>query len=130
MLLTNKTYKKVCLFCRKEFDAQKRTTKYCSHTCNSRAYKANKRNELDLDVKFEDFVKRQLQHQADLLNQIQITLSKLLNQQMIDSEKYLSPDEYCKLKGISRKTLYRVIKENKVIVKKISERKILIKSEI
>lgn len=30
MLLTNKTYKKVCLFCRKEFDAQNRTTKYCS----------------------------------------------------------------------------------------------------
>jgi Fic family protein len=130
MLLTNKTYKKICLYCRKEFDAQKRTTKYCSHTCNSRAYKANKRNELDLEINFEDFVKRQLQHQAELLNQIQITLSKLLNQQMTDSEKYLSPDEYCKLKGISRKTLSRVIKEDKVIVKKISQRKILIKSEI
>lgn len=45
---------------------------------------------------------------------------------MTDSEKYLSPDEYCKLKGISRKTLSRVIKEDKVIVKKISKRKILI----
>lgn len=130
MLLTNKTYKKICIYCRKEFDAQKRTTKYCSHTCNSRAYKTNKRNELDLEINFEDFVKRQLQHQAELLNQIQIALSKLLNQQMIDSEKYLSPDEYCKLKGISRKTLSRVIKEGKVIVKKISQRKILIKSEV
>lgn len=48
---------------------------------------------------------------------------------MTDSKKYLSPDEYCKLKGISRKILNRVIKEEMVLVKRISKRKILIKTE-
>ena len=39
------TLKKVCEWCGNVFYAQKVTTRYCSHTCNSRAYKANKRKE-------------------------------------------------------------------------------------
>lgn len=31
--------KKICEFCGKEFFAQKTTTRYCSKTCNSKAYK-------------------------------------------------------------------------------------------
>jgi len=35
--------RKVCEWCGIEFDALTKSTKYCSHTCNSRAYKANAR---------------------------------------------------------------------------------------
>ncbi len=30
---------KRCEYCRKEYEARRITTKYCSHGCNSRAYK-------------------------------------------------------------------------------------------
>ena len=74
-----KTYTKICLFCRKEFEAQKRTTKYCSHQCASRAYKVRKRNEKDIEVNFEDFVKRQLNQQIITLNHLQKTLEEILS---------------------------------------------------
>jgi hypothetical protein len=34
---------KICEFCGNTFNACKTTTRYCSHTCNSRAYKENRR---------------------------------------------------------------------------------------
>lgn len=37
--------KRICEWCNTEFTAQKNTTRYCSHTCNSRAYKANKKGQ-------------------------------------------------------------------------------------
>lgn len=36
---------KICSFCKKEFTAQKTTTKYCSHICNSRDYKLKVKQE-------------------------------------------------------------------------------------
>lgn len=45
MAKSNELIKKVCEWCGNVFYAQKVTTRYCSHTCNSRAYKANKRKE-------------------------------------------------------------------------------------
>ncbi len=45
MAKSNERIKKVCEWCGNVFYAQKVTTRYCSHTCNSRAYKANKRKE-------------------------------------------------------------------------------------
>ncbi|SMC68112.1 hypothetical protein SAMN06296427_105283 [Moheibacter sediminis] len=81
-------------------------------------------------MNFEDYVKRELQLHTDLLNQIQTTLSELLSYQKIGSRKFITPAEYCKLNGISRKTLHRYIKEDMVIAKKISSRKYLIQSDI
>ena len=127
MLLTGKTYNKICLFCRKEFEAQKRTTKYCSHQCNSRAYKVRKRDEKDVEVNFEEFVNRELQYQRELMSQIQVTLSELIESQKFSSKDFITPTEYCNHYGISRKTLSRYIKDNKVIVHKLSNRKFLIK---
>lgn len=45
MAKSNELIKKMCEWCGNVFYAQKVTTRYCSHTCNSRAYKANKRKE-------------------------------------------------------------------------------------
>ena len=45
MAKSNELIKKVFEWCGNVFYAQKVTTRYCSHTCNSRAYKANKPKE-------------------------------------------------------------------------------------
>ena len=36
---------RICQFCEKEFIARTTVTKFCSHKCNSKAYKMKKRNE-------------------------------------------------------------------------------------
>ncbi|WP_083642404.1 helix-turn-helix domain-containing protein [Christiangramia flava] len=36
---------RICQYCKKEFTARTTVTKYCSHKCNQRAYKAKKRSE-------------------------------------------------------------------------------------
>ena len=38
-------YQKICIFCGREFIAQKFTTEYCSHACSQRAYKQRKREQ-------------------------------------------------------------------------------------
>ena len=35
---------RICQYCEQEFTARTTVTKFCSHTCNQRAYKANKRD--------------------------------------------------------------------------------------
>jgi hypothetical protein len=129
-MTSTRTYNKICLFCRKEFLAQKRTTKYCSHKCASRAYKVRKRDESILESNFEEYVKRELHIHSQALQQIQVSLSELLRVQKIGKGKFITPNDYCEMKGISRKTLSRWIKDNKVEVKKLSSRKFLIKSDI
>ncbi|MFV0305603.1 MAG: hypothetical protein ACK5IC_09015 [Moheibacter sp.] len=88
-----------------------------------------KRNEKDVEVNFEEFVKRELQLHRELMSQIQVTLSELIATQRIASRDFITPDEYCQLNGISRKTLSRYIKDKRVIVKKVSNRKLLIKKD-
>lgn len=36
---------KICQYCQKEFIAKMTQTRYCSHPCNSKAYKRDKRDE-------------------------------------------------------------------------------------
>ena len=38
--------KKICEYCKKEFEAGKATVRYCSHKCNSQALKDAKRKEV------------------------------------------------------------------------------------
>ena len=42
---SNIKIKRICQYCEQEFIARTTVTKYCSHTCNRKDYKANKRNE-------------------------------------------------------------------------------------
>ncbi|KAA6316773.1 hypothetical protein EZS27_032967 [termite gut metagenome] len=43
---TNHPIKKICEYCGKEFEANKRTVRYCSHTCNSKAYNETQRKQV------------------------------------------------------------------------------------
>lgn len=128
IMTSTRNYNKICLFCRKEFKAQKRTTKFCSHNCASRAYKVNKRNETQIEVNFEEYVKNQLNIHTEILNIIQNSLSQLIQFNRTIKAEYMPVEDFCKIKGISRKTLSRWIKDNKVETKQLSTRKYLIKS--
>ncbi len=125
-----RNYNKICLFCRKEFIGQKRTTKYCSQKCASRAYKVRKKENSIIESNFEEFVKKQLHQHSESLYQIHFSLNELIRIQKINQSNYITPKDFCEIKGISRKTLSRWINDDKVEVKKLSSRKFLIKSEI
>jgi excisionase family DNA binding protein len=103
---------KICQYCGKEFIAQKTTTKYCSHKCASRAYKDRQR---------EGKIK------ASLVETIQIKESEF---EELRSKDYLSISETSKLLGISRRTIYRMIKRGDLNVGKIGRRTIIRRSDI
>ena len=84
--------KKVCEWCGEVFYAQKVSTRYCSHSCNSKAYKEAARNKRiqETEAKTEAFI----------------------NQQPIEGIKdkdYLSFAEAGTLLGISRQAVYKMI---------------------
>ncbi len=80
--------KKVCEHCKQEFVAWKTTTKYCSHQCNSRAYKSKRREE---------------RVQRTEVNEQEKKVKDLID------KPYLSIAEAGRLLGISRHTIYRYI---------------------
>lgn len=122
-------YNKICLFCRKDYIAQKRNTKYCSLPCAQKAYKLNAKKSDFVEVNFEEYVKRSILIQGDILTQIQMTLSELLKQTKFNNREYLSSNDFCDLNKISRKTLSNWIREGRVEVNAISNRKILVKNK-
>ena len=81
-------HEKYCKYCGKKFIAEKSHTRYCSHTCNRRAYKAElkKRN-----YEFIDELETSLQMAKDSVKEI------------------LSVSEAAEFLGIGKSTLYRYI---------------------
>jgi len=102
-------FTKICIHCGMEFSAQKSTTKYCSHSCNSKAYKLNK--------------KMALKKTIDLQN------DKIRNQsyEQLNSKVYLSINETAKLLGVCNKTIYTYIHLGKLKATKLSSRLTIIK---
>ena len=80
---------KKCLWCGRSFIAHKITTKYCCHTCNSYAYKAQKRQE-----RIENYI------EEDNKKPIQVP-------QKEGEKPYLAPSEVSLLLGVSLATIYR-----------------------
>ncbi len=99
-------YKKVCQFCGNEFIAQKSTTKYCSDTCANRGNKAEKRQER-LRIESEAIKER--------------------NRQNLLLQENLSLTDAAALLGISRPTLYNLIKTKNIELLRISKRTIRVK---
>ena len=94
--------KKVCEHCKQEFVAWKTTTKYCSHQCNSRAYKSKRREE---------------RVQRTEVNEQEKKVKDLID------KPYLSIAEAGRLLGISRHTIYsrplKTIFQHKVCTDKL-----------
>lgn len=85
-------YKKICVFCGKEFTALKATTLYCSHQCASRAYKQRKRaaRHDEVDIAFQ-------------------TERELRFKKKASQMEYLSPSDASRYIGVDRSTIYRYI---------------------
>jgi len=108
----NDTIHRICQHCGNDFIAQTTTTKYCSHTCNQRAYKAQKRKER--------------------INAVNEATRKAIIRPVeeLKSKPYLSVAETCTLMGISRRTVYRMIRQGLLSVAKAGSRTILRRTDI
>jgi excisionase family DNA binding protein len=108
------TFKKICEFCGKEFEAKTLYTRYCNHTCNSRHYKKMKRDE-----KIQSVLQPQ---QAEPEQQ------KFDN--AIQRKEFLSVDEAATLLGASRRTIQRMIAKGALKIGKLGRRIIISRKEI
>jgi excisionase family DNA binding protein len=104
--------KRICLYCRREFIAQKTVTKYCSHKCAQRAYKARKRAE---KIKQSDTETLQIKNQSI---------------EQLKAKEFLSINEVCQLVGISRRTVYRLIEQGELKKIKIGSRTLIKRSAL
>ena len=77
--------KKICEYCYSEFYAHKESTRYCSHTCNSRAYKQMKREAKTRTIETEEQEKKI----KDIIDR-----------------SYLKISEAGRLLGVARQTIY------------------------
>lgn len=102
--------KKVCEWCGEVFYAQKTTTRYCSHRCNSKAYKEITRNKRIQDAETKTNI---------LISQQPI--------QMIKDKEFLSFAEAGTLLGISRQAVYKMVAAGHLKASKISSRLSFIK---
>jgi len=109
MTKSNIEFTKICIHCGLEFIALKSSTKYCSHKCNSRAYKLNQRLELKKKIDYKN--------------------EKIRNQSYyeLNSKIYLNIKETSKLLGVDENTIYRYIYSGKLNATKLSSRLTIIK---
>ena len=101
---------KICQWCGVEFEAQKVSTKYCSHRCANLAYKQAVRD------------KRVKQVEAETLS---VKLEKPIEN--VKDKEYLSFSQAGKLLGVSRQAVYNMVKAGNLKASKISSRLSFIK---
>lgn len=101
---SNIKVQRICQHCGKEFTAKTTTTKYCSHTCNSKAYKAKKRVE---KVKKSD------------QETIQVKTQPIAE---LNAKEILTVKEAAVLLGFSVRTTYRLINNGTIKAVNLSER--------
>ncbi len=103
---------RICKHCGNEFTARTTTTLYCSPRCNSAANKAKIRN-----AKVEASNKE---------------TQRIKNQPIeeLKAKAFLSIADTCKLIGISRRTVYRLIERGELITGKAGKRTIIRRSDL
>lgn len=101
-----------CQWCGKPFIAHTMVTRYCSKSCNEKAYKEKKRKQ-----RLQEYEERQNEQP---MQEVGIVGSKL----------YLSPAETATLLGISRATIYRHMAVGIIRALQLRGRTIIRKSDI
>jgi excisionase family DNA binding protein len=98
---------KRCEWCNQLFTAQKMTTRYCSHSCNSKAYKARKREE----TKKQYEVKATKQYDMVAINYATMQEIERISDayEKIKDKEYLSVSETAFLLSVGRATIYRYL---------------------
>ncbi len=108
-------FKKVCEHCKQTFIAHKTTTKYCSHKCNSRAYKANVK-QLKTKLAAQDFI-----HTTQMASQ-QLSAVQL--------KQFLDIQEVCILLKCSESTLRKLISKGSIPTRQIGRKHIIRRTNI
>lgn len=109
---TNIRIKRICDFCLQEFTAKTTKTKYCSHKCNSRAYKAAVRKE---KMKTSD------EQTTKIVN---------VDMEKIKVREFLNITQASRLFGISRRTVYRLIDRGHLNIAKFGTRTVIRKCDL
>ncbi|MCT4590600.1 MAG: helix-turn-helix domain-containing protein [Carboxylicivirga sp.] len=107
---SNLKIEKICEWCNNKFIARTTTTKYCSHKCNSKAYKDRQRKD-----KAERISTREAGKYSDEY------IAKLNN------KAFLKVQEVAILLGLSKQTIYNLIYSNQLKASKLSPRITIIK---
>jgi excisionase family DNA binding protein len=103
---------RICQFCSNSFTAKTTVTKYCSHRCASRAYKARQRG--------EDIVKSNQETEA--------TISAPIVE--LQAKDFLSVSDASTLLGVSRWTLSRAINDGRLNIVRFGKRIVIKRTEI
>jgi excisionase family DNA binding protein len=101
--------RKICEWCGKEFIAKKQSTRYCTHICNSRAYKANSRVKTKIRIE---------QQTDDIIKNKPIADFK--------DREFLKCAQAAKLLGVCNQTVYNLIYSKKLKAVRISSRMTII----
>ena len=109
---SNISIQRICEFCGNEFTARTTVTKYCQHRCASMAYKARTRNS---NIKRSNF---------ETAKSVSIPIAA------VQAKDFLKVEEVCGLLGISRSTVSRAIKENRLRAIRFGRRIIIKRTDI
>lgn len=104
-------YNKICNYCHNEFGAYRRTTMYCSHKCNQRAYKQNKKEKTFQKVNTDDLTKTVSIKTNLLLEEIANSVKAIQIQFHLINKPYLTLKETSELLNISKASIYRLTKK-------------------
>lgn len=110
---------KTCEYCGKKFNPKKITTRYCSHDCNTKAYKIAKRKE-----KLEIITKQQQIENSFIKESSEKTAANSTNKEM------LSITEAAAYIGVSRPTIYSYLKNGDIQSIRLGNRVFIRRSDI
>jgi excisionase family DNA binding protein len=113
---SNIRLKKKCEYCRHEFVAKTTATKYCSHHCNSRAYKKIRSQEKIRHTKRLDRIKPK---------GLPTRKSVPWDYTQIQSKQLLTINEACVLLSITQVTLRRWLKDGIVTSGRIGKKHLI-----
>mgnify|MGYP002637803259 CR=1 FL=1 len=100
---------RICDFCNKEFTAKTTVTRYCSHRCNSRAYK-------------EKIKSKKIKKSNEETLNIKTQFIELLN-----VKEFLTVRDISILISCSKQTIYKIIDNGKLNAIKLNKKKIYVK---
>lgn len=105
---------RLCDYCGNSFIAKTTVTRFCCKTCNSRFYKRK--------IREEKMIKSHIETQ----NKISVQNTNSL---MVE-KPFLNINETCQLLRVSRTTLWRLIKDERLKVTKLGSRVIIAREHI
>jgi excisionase family DNA binding protein len=112
MAVSSHKIQKVCEYCGNTFFAQKATTRYCSHACNSKDYKKNKKEAILMQI--EEETQKEIEGRAI---------------QPLREKEILNVAEAALFLGVSRQTVYNMIHAGVIKAAQITERLSLIRKK-